>query len=262
MFTKEIEGEAYGVDPKKLKQIQFPFFLPWAKNAFYTESDKLVYLPIRFQFMNANDLGADLKGQLLLPKDYAKIEASAHVSMDIIFSALYDAIRKDHSIIDDASMKIYMNAIAERLYHTLTSYGDSFIPTNTKYEYPSFIVKDKQIIGVSNYTIFQTEGKDLKLNMQHLSGTYLSSFHSEKDKDVFAVILNEEGEKIIAARIHIDSAEGHNLEAYVTKIYRNIEPFVSVCQDVYNSYHEEYLNYFLDKEDNVGEEEDFDQLFE
>ena len=50
------------------------------------------------------------------------------------------------------------------------------------------------------------------------------------------------------------------MNASITKIYQGIEPFVSACQEVYESYHEDYLNYFLDKEES-GEEDDFG-LFE
>lgn len=132
--------------------------------------------------------------------------------------------------------------------------------TNTEYAYPSFIVKDREIIGVSDKTIFRAEGKDLHITMQNMHGTYLSSFYEEKDNDLFAVILNYNGEKIISARIHIESAKQDEMDASITKIYKGIEPFVSTCQKVYESYHEDYLNYFLDKEE-PGEEDDFG-LFE
>ena len=260
MFTKEIEGEAYAVDPKKLKDIQFPFFLPYAKNAFYTESNRLVYLPIQFTFVNAKDKSADLRARLLLPKNYTKIEAKATMPMEYIVDALYHAFHDDISIIENPYIKAYMKKLADVLYKTLILNGDSFIMTDTEYAYPSFIVKDREIIGVSDKTIFRSEGKDLHITMQNTHGTYLSSFYEEKDNDLFAVILDYNGEKIISARIHIESAKQDEMNASITRIYKGIEPFVSTCQKVYESYHEDYLNYFLDKEE-PGEEDDFG-LFE
>ena len=250
MYIRENDDVKYVIDPARLPEIEFPIYHNNAFTAYYTPSGKTVFVPLKYRFKKgATDQVVKLEGQLILPKDEAKVKASCNVPMDIVCDAFINSMENDKSLLGDVSFAKYARVIAEYLKETFIETSANFICLNSKYQYPAFIFCGSKLIAVSNSVEFyEDEFGDLMMKASNPKGPFVSEY-SKTGGTLKAVILDHEGEKITEVVGRSGDINDNIIEISVTDVVRTgTTEQLKECQHIYKEYRENYIAYFVEKE--------------
>lgn len=258
-MEKESEGIKYRLNPKELNKIDFPFYSEQARSAYYQPAEKALYLPIRFSFdsKKSNDEKVALKGQLVLPSSYPKMTAMSKIPTDKLMENMIYAYENKESLAMMPDINKRINAIAVSLYESLAYYGSDFIMCKTDYQYPSFMVKNGEVVGISTLTQFELNtNNELVVIMNDLKGPFLSMFNQEGDTAVSIIILDDEGELITSLQASVESIKGKHVRA-VKQANKSIsDKDLELCQDICDEYNGKFLLYFMQDDTSTEEEDD------
>lgn len=258
-MEKESDGVKYRLNPSELNKIDFPFYSEQARSAYYQPAEKALYLPIKFSFdaKKSNDEEVTLKGQLVLPSKYPKMTAMSKIPTDRLMDNMIYAHDNKVGLAYMPDINKRINAISKVLYESLAYYGDEFIMCKTDYKYPSFMVKDGKIIGISTLTQFDlNQDNELVVTMNDLKGSYLAMFGETDNGNVSIIILDDDGGLITSLQATIESIKGKHVRA-IKQANKSINSNdLETCQDIYDKYAGNFLAYFMDDKTSKEEEDD------
>lgn len=257
MILKEKVGEdEYILDTTKLKDIEFPFYTPCHKSAYCVPADKSVYLPVKFRFENKGrgEKMATVSAKLMLPGG-GEITAKVDISYDDILAAITNAIEEDASLFSQAAIAKAMQSSSEAVYNAVMSDDYGLILGKSKRNYPVFLFQRNSLIAVTNTSEWSLDGEDLVITMENSAGTFLRAFKDEKDRSVSIVVIDDDGNAEFASLGTVQVINGNSIKVKKEKNTAPSRKTILDCEDIYKKYKDNYMNYFLDKEDKGGEEE-------
>lgn len=260
MILKEKGADVeYVLDTKKLRDIEFPFYTPYNRSAYYLPADKSVYLPLRFRFV-AGSTGhtAGLQASIRLPAG-GEIKASAGAPYEDILSAMVAAYDTHSSLFDQPIIARRMEAVAKACYQGLDRSTEDFVLNEKVYENPSFLFLRGRLIGAAEQTLFKSRNDQLTLTMKGTQGTFLRAFRTEEDNRVTIIVLSRDGSHpVMAGNAVLQHVRGNDVSAVKERNAMPPQAVVNQCLGIYRKYKENYMNYFLDQE----EKEEGSDLFE
>lgn len=250
MLLKEKVGDdEYVLDTSKLKDIEFPFYTPYNRSAYYVPSDKSVYLPIKFGFDKGTkkDTGK-ICAKMPLP-DGEEIKAQIEIALEDIMAAMVSALQEGESLFHKAEIARCMKVLAESVYRTAQQQDDDIVMQSCEHTFPTFLFQRNNLIAVSDASLWTVEDEHLVVTMQKSAGTFLRAFKSDEDRQVSIIALDSDGNQKIASLGTVVSVHGNEIRIRKEKNKYPSSITIRSCEEIYKKYKNNYMNYFLDKEE-------------
>lgn len=226
------QGADYFYDTKSVPKLQFPMYNEYCIKRFYTTTGKNVSIPVKFSFEAVKDK-IYLRATMISPKDCDSI--SAKVLFPSFNEAMATCIEKDITLPHEERVNTAMKMLYNALDKSLDSSDGKLLAMKTPYEYPSFILKNDEIIGIGEKTAFHiTDNGELIAALTDMQGPYLSMDLNKSMVEI--IVLDEVGEYPVATfRGQLQSISGYNLTVKC-EIKRAKDDNVSKCQEVFEEY--------------------------
>lgn len=257
MILKEKVGEdEYILDTTKLKDIEFPFYTPYNKSAYYVPSDKSVYLPIKFFFENEGRVEgmANICARLTLPED-GHIDVKLGIKYADIKDAMVRAATKDESLFEQPELSAPMEKLADTLNSIAQAHCIDLVMQAQEHELPVFLFQRGKLIAVAKKSVWDVDDEHLVLTMKSAAGPFLRAFQTEADSRVSVIVLTEDGEVQLASHGTVVNIKGTDIKIEKEKNSAPSRKTVNECVRIYEEYEDNFMNYFLDKEDEEGRDE-------
>lgn len=250
------ENGKYMLDSSKLGKIEFPFYNAFGRCGYYLPADKSVYIPVRFKF-SKDKLCASIR-----MTGGTTIQAKLKIDITQLMSVMENAYENDASLFSQPVMKKWMQPLAEAAYQQLSDVSSDILMSGKSYKMPAFLFQRKKLIAIAGSTVFDFASK-LGITLQDAKGNFLRAFHAEEDEDVSIVILNEDGQDIVlSSSAHVNTVRGNDITVSKEKNKTLKKDSASACIRIYQQYHDNFMNYFLDEEEaRGGFDLEFESLF-
>ena len=257
MILKEKVGEdEYVLDTSKLKDIEFPFYTPYNKSAYYVPSDKSVYLPIKFFFENEGKCEgvANICARLTLPED-GHIDVKLGIKYADIKDAMVRAATEDESLFEQPELSAPMGKLADTLNSIAQVHCIDLVMQAQEHELPVFLFQRGKLIAVAKKSVWDVDDEHLVLTMKRAAGPFLRAFQTEADSRVSVIVLTEDGEVQLVSHGTVVNIKGTDIKIEKKKNSAPSRKTVNECVRIYEEYEDNFMNYFLDKEDEEGRDE-------
>lgn len=257
ILEETIDGISYLMDTELLPKIEFPFYEKYGRSAYNVQIDKSVYLPLRFRFLKAKKDDVVLKASITLPEE-GKIEAKDKIQLKDLFEAMKNARINHTSLFAQPVLASSMKRLSDAVYGAVDRVSDTLLFSKKENTYPCFLLQKGKLIGITDKTSLQLEDGTLKIEFKKTKGPFLRAFHKESDRKVSVIMLDDDGEEtIFAARAYVRLVSGNDISMDKERNSSPSEEDVRLCCSIYQKYHENFMEYFIDNEN-----EKEDDLFE
>lgn len=237
------------MDADLLPKIEFPFYGSFGRSAYDIKIDKSVYLPIRFHFLKPKKDAVQLKASVRLQED-GKIEAKMKLKLQDVFDAMRAAYDSKSSFFAQPVLASSMKALSNAVYGAVDSESDELIFSKKENAYPCFLIQKGRLIGITDKSTLEMEDGTLKIDFKKTKGPFLRAFKKESDRNVSVVMLDEDGEDVIfAARAFVRMLSGNDISLEKERNSSPSEEEVGLCRGICRKYHENYMDYFIDKQE-------------
>jgi hypothetical protein len=235
-------GTDYCYNTKDIPKIQMPLYNSHCIERFYLPAGKAIVMPVRFSF-EAVKSDVFLRATLIAPSDCD--ELSAKMKFPKFGEVMADCIENDTTLPHNQKVKAAMQILANSLNNSMDSSDGKLLVLKKAYKYPSFILKNGEIIGIGEKTAFnENEEGNLIAVLSEMKGPYLSMDLNKSMVEI--IVLDNDGDLIASLRGSLQGISGYNL-AVQCEIKVAQEKSVAKCQDIFDEYGDNSIEYFMER---------------
>lgn len=228
-------------DTKDLGKVQLPLYNAHVIKRFYLTSGKAISMPIKFS-LEAKKADVFLRATVITPEDCD--EMTAKIALPKFSEMIANCVLDNISLPSNKTMESSMQALANALSQAFDSCDEKLLVLKEAYDYPAFIVKCGEVIGIGEKTTFNETSLGLNATFANMQGPYMSM--PLADAKVEIVTLNDNLEPLVTLRGDITGIAGYNLTVKC-ELKKATKENVKMCQDIAERY-DNPMEYFFEKQ--------------
>lgn len=239
----------------QIGKIDFPFYNAFGRCGYYLPADKSIYIPIRYKFVTAGGIKAAVE----MP-DGTRVDAKSKIEPQELMDVMENAVENDASLFEQPAIRTRMQLLADSVYRALGEESDDLVFSKKESHRPVFLWQDGQLIGITDRVVFDiNEDGRLTITLKSAKGPFLRAFETDEDKETSIIMLDEDGEDVLFnASTLVDNIHGNDITALKQKNRAPAKELADKCISIYQQYQDNFMNYFLDKEEELEGGLDFE----